>query len=133
MEMTNINAIFVNRKDVLDETSEQYHICTDIMSLVDKENLSNFNDNSFMVVPYSDSSDDSTSFYIILRDTNVNCEAFFNGIYGLYLLIKQGDPGMLDYISINGINIVLNQITEVEEYVTPEMIEKMFSIIFNGR
>jgi hypothetical protein len=63
----------------------------------------------------------------------VNCEAFFNGIYGLYLLIKQGDPGMLDYISINGINIVLNQITEVEEYVTPEMIEKMFSIIFNGR
>ena len=131
--MTNINAIFVNRKDVLDKTSEQYHIYSDKMLPGDKENLSNFNDNSFMVVPYSDSNDDSTSFYIILRDTNVNCEAFFNGIYGLYSLIKEADPGMLDYISINGINIILNQITEVEEYVTPEMIEKMFSIIFNGR
>ena len=131
--MTNINAIFVNRKDVLDKTSEQYHIYSDIMYQTDKENLQNFNDNSFLIVPYSDTSDGSTLFYIILRDTNVNCEAFFNGIYGLYLLIKQGDPGMLDYININGINIILNQITEVEEYVTPEMIEKMFSIIFNGR
>lgn len=130
--MSNIKAIFVNKKDVLDSTKEQHYIYTDIMNQQEKKNLDEFTDDSFLIIPYEKDNDTNTIFYIILRDTNVNCEAFFNGIYGLYTIINQIDPGILDYIEREGIDIILNEISSVEDYLESDMIDQLFSIIFNG-
>lgn len=130
--MSNIKAIFVNKKDVLDSTKEQHYIYTDIMNQQEKKDLNEFTDDSFLIIPYEKDNDPNTIFYIILRDTNVNCEAFFNGIYGLYTIINQIDPGILDYIEREGIDIILNEISSVEDYLESDMIDQLFSIIFNG-
>ena len=129
-----INAIFVNRKDVLDETKEQHDIYTEIMQPSEINSLENeFGDDSYLIIPYQVENENITNFFIILRDKNVNCEAFFTGIYGLFNLINDLEPGMIEFIKNNSINIDLERLTSVESYMTAEMVNNLFSIIFKGR
>ena len=129
-----INAVFVNRKDVLDETKEQHCIYSDIMQPSEQNSLKNeFGDDSYLIIPHQAEEENITNFFIILRDTNVNCEAFFTGIYGLFNLINDIEPGMIEFIKNNSINIDLERLTSVEKYMTAEMVDNLFSLIFKGR
>jgi len=132
--MQKISAIFVNKRDVLDESSNQHYIYKDMMNQTERNDLKEFSYNSFLIIPYvsdSDNGDVEYKFFIIMRDTNVNCEAFFNGVYGLFNIINDAEPDILEFIKNHGLTIVLDQLTSVEDYVTPEMVESLFSLIFN--